>query len=49
MNDAAIASLEGSIFTPEGWVTGRVEIEGPAISRVTGQALAEGESPTAPT
>jgi N-acetylglucosamine-6-phosphate deacetylase len=29
-------------------MTGRVEIEGPTISRVTGQALAEGERPNGP-
>ena len=48
MNTHTPASPEGSILTPDGWVTGRVEFAGGAISAVDGRKLAEGEKPNGP-
>jgi N-acetylglucosamine-6-phosphate deacetylase len=45
---STLASLEGSILTPAGWVTGRVDISGRAISAVTGDPLARGGAPKGP-
>jgi N-acetylglucosamine-6-phosphate deacetylase len=45
---STLASPEGSILTPEGWVTGRVDISGRAISAVTGDRLAQGARPKGP-
>jgi N-acetylglucosamine-6-phosphate deacetylase len=45
---STLASPEGSILTPEGWVTGRVDISGRAISAVTGERLAPGTRPKGP-
>jgi N-acetylglucosamine-6-phosphate deacetylase len=45
---STLASPEGSILTPDGWVTGRVDISGRAISAVTGDRLATGARPKGP-
>src|ERR1700733_9218732 len=42
------ASPEGSILTPNGWVTGRVEFAGPLISVIDGQKLATNATPEGP-
>jgi N-acetylglucosamine-6-phosphate deacetylase len=48
MTNQANAAPEGAILTPKGWVKGRVEISGGAISGVSGEALANGAKPEAP-
>jgi N-acetylglucosamine-6-phosphate deacetylase len=48
MNANSTRSLEGSILTPRGWVTGKIETSGPLISSISGRALADGERPAAP-
>jgi N-acetylglucosamine-6-phosphate deacetylase len=48
VNPNSHASSEGSIFTPKGWVSGRVDIADGVISSVSGQALATGERPKGP-
>ena len=42
------ASPEGSILTPNGWVTGKVEFAGHAISAIEGRTLAPGAKPKGP-
>jgi N-acetylglucosamine-6-phosphate deacetylase len=42
------AAPEGAILTPKGWVRGRVEISGGAITGVGGQALAKDARPKGP-
>jgi N-acetylglucosamine-6-phosphate deacetylase len=42
------ASPEGSVFTSEGWVEGRVVLEGPQIKAVEGRKLSKGARPQAP-
>src|SRR5713226_5026889 len=42
------ASPEGSILTPNGWVTGKVEFAGHAISVIDGRTLAPGAKPKGP-
>jgi N-acetylglucosamine-6-phosphate deacetylase len=42
------ASPEGSVFTPDGWVQGRVALEGPQIKTVEGRKLPKGIRPQAP-
>src|SRR5260370_35757629 len=42
------ASAEGSILTPNGWVTGKVEFAGHAISVIDGRTLAPGAKPKGP-
>jgi N-acetylglucosamine-6-phosphate deacetylase len=42
------ASPEGSILTPNGWVTGKVEIAGQRISAVDGRMTAAGARPKGP-
>ena len=42
------ASPEGSILTPNGSVTGKVEFAGRAIAAVTGEMLPEGARPKGP-
>jgi N-acetylglucosamine-6-phosphate deacetylase len=44
----AHASPEGSILTPSGWVTGKVEFAGRAISVIDGRRLATGVKPKGP-
>jgi N-acetylglucosamine-6-phosphate deacetylase len=41
-------SPEGSILTPNGWVTGKVEFAGCTISAVDGQMMAAGAKPKGP-
>jgi N-acetylglucosamine-6-phosphate deacetylase len=41
-------SLEGSILTPNGWVTGKVEFAGGTISAVDGRMTAAGVKPKSP-
>jgi N-acetylglucosamine-6-phosphate deacetylase len=48
MNVDIDGSLEGSVLTPEGWVTGSVNVADGRISSVSGQALAAGAKPTGP-
>jgi len=48
MTAYSLASPEGSILTPDGWVTGKVEFAGHAISAIAGQKLPEGEKPKGP-
>lgn len=48
MTSHSFAALEGSIYTPKGWVTGRVDISDGVISSVGGQALATGAKPKGP-
>ncbi len=48
MNANSLASPQGSILTPKGWVTGRVDIAGQVISTISGQTLAEGAKPKGP-
>jgi N-acetylglucosamine-6-phosphate deacetylase len=43
-----MASPEGSILTPAGWVTGKVEFSGCTISAVDGRLTAEGTKPEGP-
>ena len=42
------ASPEGSILTPNGWVAGRVEFAGQAISVIDGQTMPAGAKPKGP-
>ena len=42
------ASPEGSILTPNGWVTGKVEFAGHAISGIDGRAMVAGAKPKGP-
>src|SRR6202795_118814 len=42
------ASPEGSILTPNGWVPGKVEFAGRAISVIDGRTLAAGAKPKGP-
>ncbi|CEF48680.1 unnamed protein product [uncultured bacterium] len=42
------ASPEGSILTSKGWVTGKVEFAGHAISVIDGRPLAAGAEPKGP-
>ncbi|HEY0793889.1 MAG TPA: amidohydrolase family protein [Chthoniobacterales bacterium] len=42
------ASPEGSILTPEGWVTGKVTFDGHAIAAVDGRRVPAGTKPKAP-
>src|ERR1700722_5968885 len=42
------ASPEGSILTPNGWVTGKVEFAGQAISAIDGRTLPAGAKPKGP-
>ena len=42
------ASPEGSILTPNGWVTGKVEFAGQAISAIDGRTLPAGAKPQGP-
>ena len=42
------ASPEGSILTPNGWVTGKVEFAGHGISVIDGRTLAAGAKPKGP-
>ena len=42
------ASPEGSILTAKGWVTGKVEFAGHAISVIDGRPLAAGAEPKGP-
>src|SRR6516165_5208217 len=46
-NDCAV-SPEGSILTPSGWVTGKVEFTGHAISAINGRRTAPGAKPKGP-
>jgi len=48
MNAQVSSSPEGAILTPEGWVTGRVDIADGAIAAIDGQKLAEGPKPNGP-
>ena len=48
MTSNSPASPEGSILTPDGWVTGKVEFAGRAIAAVTGEMLPEGARPKGP-
>jgi N-acetylglucosamine-6-phosphate deacetylase len=48
MNANSLASLEGSILTPNGWVTGKVELAGSAISAIKGRTTAAGAKPRGP-
>ena len=41
-------SPEGSILTPNGWVTGKVEFAGGTISAVDGRMTAAGVKPKSP-
>jgi hypothetical protein len=41
-------SPEGSILTPNGWVTGKVEFAGQAISAIDGRTTAAGAKPKGP-
>jgi N-acetylglucosamine-6-phosphate deacetylase len=42
------AKLEGSIFTPRGWIEGRVDVAGGAVAAVKGRAVPEGKKPSGP-
>src|ERR1700758_2105107 len=42
------ASPEGSILTPKGWVTGKVEFAGHAISAIDGRMMVAGAKPKGP-
>ena len=42
------SSPEGSILTPNGWIIGKVEFAGPAISSIEGRMLAPGAEPKSP-
>jgi hypothetical protein len=42
MNANSVASPEGSVLTPKGWVIGKVDIAGGLISSVTGRQLTDG-------
>jgi N-acetylglucosamine-6-phosphate deacetylase len=42
------ASPEGSVFTPEGWVQGRVALEGSQVKTAEGRKLPKGARPQAP-
>src|SRR5580704_16583600 len=42
------ASPEGSILTPNGWLTGKVEFAGQAISAIDGRTLPAGTKPEGP-
>jgi N-acetylglucosamine-6-phosphate deacetylase len=44
----SLASPEGSILTSNGWVTGKVEFAGHAISVIDGRTLAPGAKPKGP-
>src|SRR6516165_5876343 len=48
MTASSPASPEGSILTPNGWVTGKVQFAGPAISAIDGQMTAAGAKPKGP-
>ena len=48
MTANSLASPEGSILTPNGWVTGKVEFAGHAISVIDGRTLAPGAKPKGP-
>src|SRR5271170_1380203 len=48
MTSNSFASPEGSILTPDGWATGKVEFAGQAIAAVRGQMLPEGARPKGP-
>src|SRR5215470_4458934 len=48
MTANSAASPEGSILTPNGWVTGKVEFAGPAISAIDGRAMVAGAKPKVP-
>jgi N-acetylglucosamine-6-phosphate deacetylase len=48
MTDNFLASPEGSILTPNGWVAGKVKFSGPAISVIDGRTLAAGAKPKGP-
>ena len=41
-------SPEGSILTPKGWVTGKVQFDGHAISAVDGRTTSAAAKPKAP-
>lgn len=48
MSASSNPNLEGSILTPKGWVFGKVEISGAAISGVVGDPLPRGVKPAGP-
>ncbi len=48
MNANSFAAPEGSIYTPKGWVIGKVSISGGVISSVEGEPLAAGAKPKGP-
>jgi N-acetylglucosamine-6-phosphate deacetylase len=48
MTTSSPASPEGSILTPNGWVTGKVEFAGRAISAIDGRMTAPGAKPKGP-
>src|SRR5271163_633791 len=48
MTSNSLASPEGSILTPDGWATGKVEFAGRAIAAGTGEMLPEGARPKGP-
>jgi N-acetylglucosamine-6-phosphate deacetylase len=48
MTPNSLTSLEGSILTPNGWVTGRVKLAGHAISVIEGRTTAAGSKPKGP-
>jgi N-acetylglucosamine-6-phosphate deacetylase len=48
MTANSLASPEGSILTPNGWVAGRVEFAGQVISAIDGRKLAAGNKPKGP-
>jgi N-acetylglucosamine-6-phosphate deacetylase len=48
MTASSSASPEGSILTPRGWVTGKVEFAGRVISAIEGQPTAAGARPEPP-
>src|SRR5271154_5048221 len=48
MTSISPASPGGSILTPDGWATGKVEFAGRAIAAVTGEMLPESAKPKGP-
>jgi N-acetylglucosamine-6-phosphate deacetylase len=48
MTANSLASPEGSILTPKGWITGKVEFAGHAISDVSRGTMAAGAKPKGP-
>jgi N-acetylglucosamine-6-phosphate deacetylase len=48
MTASPLASPEGSILTPNGWVTGKVEFAGHAISAIAGRMTPAGAKPKGP-